>query len=277
MKRILSVLYVTLLLACQPQEPTKKLPDVTVLDRSLLSGPDVEVALIKNFPLAFYKIYQIDGLGAFYLDSRSDIIKDELRKGKPWEANIAELMQKYTRENSTAIDIGAHIGTHTLSLAKFVGEKGSVVAFEPQLKLFSELVMNMNLNGCNNVTAYRCALGDMEKRIEMSPAYPGNEGGTGIGFGGDHAKMVLLDAFELDNVSFIKMDVENFEYEVLLGAEKTILKNKPVMIIEIMGNIYQPIPNRNEKVAKTLQWLEDRGYKLEYIDGSWSDWIAIPL
>lgn len=267
------------LIACKPSEPPKKIPEViAVFDKNLqgLSGPSEEMALIKTFPLALYKIYAVPGLGEFYIDSRADIIKDELRKGNPWESNIAELMQKHIKPGTTAIDIGSHIGTHTLSMSKFVGDKGSVIAFEPQKKLFAELVMNMNLNSCENVTAYRCALGNEKKTIEMNTAYPGNEGGTGIGSGGDSVEMIPLDLLELENVSFIKMDVENVEYEVLQGAEKTLLKNRPVMIIEIMGNIYQPIPDRNQKVWKTLKWLEDRGYQLQYIDGSWSDWLAIP-
>lgn len=258
MKKILSLLCLAFLLACQPQEPVKRPPEV------------------DNFPLALYKIYHVDGLGDFYIDSRIDIIKDELRRGHPWEPNIAELMKKHIKPGTTAVDIGAHIGTHTLSMSKFVGD-GNVVAFEPQLKLYSELVMNMKLNGCGNVTSHRCALGDTEKEIEMSPAYPGNEGGTAIGSGGDAVKMIPLDAFQLNNVSFIKMDVENFEYEVLLGAEKTIVKNRPVMIIEIMGNIYNPVPDRNERGWKTIHWLEERGYKLDFIEGSWSDWLAIPV
>ena len=158
-----------------------------------------------------------------------------------------------------------------------MGNEGRVIAFEPQIKLYSELVMNMLLNKCQNVIAYRCALGDMIKSIEMSPSVAGNEGGTPIGRGGDIAEMITLDSLNLDNVSFIKIDVENFEYEVLFGAEQTIRRNRPYMIIEIMGNVYSPIPNREELVQKTIRMVEQMGYSLKYIDGSWSDWLATPL
>lgn len=266
--------------ACQNSDGKKGgMKDITTFHGSLdsVAGPKEEVSLINNFPKALYRIYTIDGLGSFYVDSRIDIIKNQLRSGQIWENEIVDLLKKHVKPGSTAIDIGSHVGTHTLSMSKLIGKDGQVVAFEPQIKLYSELVMNMALNGCRNVTAYRCALGDISKDIEMSPSVADNEGGTGIGQGGDCAKMITLDSLNLDNVSFIKIDVENFEYEVLKGAEQTIRKSHPVMIIEIMGNTYNPIPNRAELVHRVLHQVEQMGYTLKYIEGSWSDWLAIPV
>lgn len=274
---ILGVLSIT---SCKNSEKNKQeVGKITVFQGSLDSvvGPKDEVALLNQFPQILYKIYPINGLGSFYIDSRVDIIKNELRAGHTWEGDFIKLMKQYVKPGTTAIDIGAHIGTHTLSMSNFVGNKGRVIAFEPQIKLYSELVMNMLLNKCQNVTAYRCALGDTFESIEMSPAVAGNEGGTRIGKGGDTAEMITLDSLNLDNVSFIKIDVENFEYEVLIGAEQTIRRNRPYIILEIMGNVYNPIPNREELVQKTLRMVEQLGYSLKFIEGSWSDWIATPL
>jgi FkbM family methyltransferase len=232
---VIAALGILSLTACENPETNKPKQEdrtITIFHGSVdsITGPEEEVTLLKTFPRALYKIYAINGLGSFYIDSRDDIIKNELRTGRPWESDFINLMKQYVRPGTTAIDIGAHIGTHTLSLSHFVGDKGCVVAFEPQMKLYSELVMNMILNKRDNVIAYRCALGDMFKDIEMNPSVAGNEGGTLIGKGGDTAKMITLDSLNLDNVSFIKLDVENFEYEVLSGAEQTIRRNHPYMI-----------------------------------------------
>lgn len=266
--------------ACSNPKENKSIHEkITVFQGTLdaTTGNVDELTLIKNFPKALYKIVTIPDSGSFYVDSLSDIIKNELRLGHVWEGNIVKLMKNHVKPGSTAIDIGAHIGTHTIAMSKFVGNEGQVIAFEPQLKLYSELVMNALLNNCQNITAYRCAVGDSFTSIEMNPSYAGNEGGTAIGKGGDTAEMITLDSLNLNNVSFIKIDVENFEYEVLAGAEQTIRKNHPFMIIEIMGNIYNPIPNRAELVHKTLKKIESLGYSLNYIEGSWSDWLATPL
>ncbi|WP_059359751.1 FkbM family methyltransferase [Parachlamydia acanthamoebae] len=283
MKILHSILFTLLALGssgCKNLEENKdEKHKFTIFQNNLDSvvGPEDEVALLKAFPKALYKIYTIDNLGSFYIDSRVDLIKNQLAAGRAWEDNFIPLLEQYITPGTTVVDIGAHIGTHTLSMSKSVGSKGRVVAFEPQIKLYSELVMNMVLNKCQNVTIYRCALGDTFKSIEMNPSVAGNEGGTSIGSGGDSAEMITLDSLHLDNVSFIKMDVENFEYEVLLGAKETILRNRPYIILEIMGNVYNPIANRGELVQQTIAAIEQLGYSLKYIDGSWSDWLATPL
>lgn len=252
---------------------------ITTFEGSIesLAGDQQEIALIQAFPKPFYKIYSIANVGSFYVDNRVDIIKNQLRMGQIWENPIVDAMRKFIRPGSTVIDVGAHVGTHSLMMSKFTGDKGQVIAFEPQIKLFSELVMNLDLNQCKNVKAYRCAVGEESRLIEMNPPVIDNEGGTKIGKGGDKAQLITLDSLNLKNVSLIKIDVENYEYEVLLGAAKTIAENRPAIIIEIMGNVYQPIPNREELVYKTLHAIEKMGYSVKYIEGSWSDWLAIPL
>jgi hypothetical protein len=44
-----------------------------------------------------------------------------------------------------------------------------------------------------------------------------------------------LDGLNLDNVAFIKIDVEGYEYPVVMGAAATIKKFKPVVIVESKG------------------------------------------
>lgn len=241
-----------------------------------LTGPNSEIEFLKNFPKVLYKTYEVPGLGSFYLDSRADMIKDRLRSGIGWEGFFQSIMASHIKAGTTVIDIGAHIGTQTVAMAKLTGPKGRVISFEPQMKMYAELVMNSLLNDCTNVVAYRCALGAQEQTIEMNPSMAGNEGATAIGQGGDEAQMISLDSLHLDNVSFIKLDVENYEYEVLLGALDTIRRNRPYIILEVMGNTYRPIDGRNELVHRTLNLLKEEGYKLLYIEGSWSDWLAIP-
>lgn len=261
---------------CQNSSSPQK--SMTVFNQSLdgLQGAQDEVNEIKNFQQDDYKIYKVRGVGSFYVDNREDLIKRGLRQGNMWEPEFVAIMKKQIQPGTTAVDVGAHVGSHTLSMSKFVGEQGKVISFEPLKKLYTELVHNVTLNDRHNVTAYRCALGSTFQEIEMNPALPDNEGATAIGQGGDPAPMITLDSLNLENVSFIKIDVENYEYEVLKGAEKTIRKYHPYMIIEIMGNSYVPVANRSESVDKTVKLIEDMGYDVKFIEGSWSDWLATP-
>lgn len=243
-------------------------------DSGLLEGPENEINFINAFPLESYDLVNIPLSGYFYLDRNPDCIKDVLRRGIAWEITTMNLIKKYASPNSTVVDIGAHIGTHTLTMSRCVGNNGRVYAFEPQMKVYRELVMNMQENDCKNISAYRCAMGDTEKMIEMRSAFPENEGATGIGSGGDYAFMLPLDDFDLNKVSFIKIDVENTEDEVLEGARQTIMRNRPVMLVEIMGNIVYSPANREQCVLRTIKKLENMGYKVSHFECN--DYLAIP-
>ena len=68
-------------------------------------------------------------------------------------------------------------------------------------------------------------------------------------------KLNKLDKFELENVSLIKIDVEGFELQVILGALSTIKRCKPIIIVEIS--------NQNTS-KKLIQILKKIGYNIHY-------------
>ena len=212
-------------------------------------------------------------VGKFYLDDEDDHIKDVLRKGIPWEGQVRELIDLHAWPGTVAIDIGAHIGAHTLSMAK---RAEKVYAFEPQPKLFRELVANVALNEIKNVEPYCCAVGDTFGEIELSPLTAGNEGATPLrGGSGTLVPLLPLDALCLKNVSLIKIDVEGMEDRVLVGAKKTLLENHPVVVIEIMGG-YMPEtapPAVQEKIYQTIQILKDLHFRIYRI--SIHDYLAL--
>ena len=249
------------------------LPDVTFFDGKTyeLGGKSgKEINQIQFFPYEKYQIYEVPNLGCFYIDYLHDTIKRTLSKGHIWEPQIVALIKKHTRKGSIAIDLGSHIGTHLISMSKAVGEDGLVIGFEPQMKIFSELTQNIQLNQCHNVIAYRCAVGRDFGQVQMKIPYTSNEGGSSIGHGGDFAPLIPLDSLNLKNISLIKIDVECYEDEVLAGAEQTIRKNNPFIIIELADGNKQ----LEEKRDANIKTLENMGYTLTKLWG-W-DWIAVP-
>ena len=96
----------------------------------------------------------------------------------------------------------------------------------------------------------------------MNPATPGNEGGTGVGSGGDQAELRSLDSFGFERVSLLKIDVERFESEVLDGAVDTIRRNRPAILIEIMGGEDYETASAEilERIHVTWRKLETLGY-----------------
>lgn len=232
---------------------------------------------LRSFPFQDYKAYYVpDSKMMFYIDEIDDAIKNWVRKSVLWERHIHDILLKYARPGSTVIDAGAHIGTHTLTLSHAVGAGGLVFAFEPQKKIYRELYYNLKLNQINNVVPLRFALGARAAIIEMNPAVSGNEGGTGIGNGGDIAELRTIDSFGFSNVSAIKIDVEGFEDQVLDGAKETVLKWRPVIIIEIMGgnNLDTAPPMVKARIKHTISKLEGLGYTIKQV--GFHDYLAVP-
>ncbi len=217
---------------------------------------------VDKFPFENYSIYRVEGRDIYYVDQVPDHIKDFVRRGILWELDVWIQLSRYTRPGTIAIDIGSHIGMHALHMSRFVGSQGAVYAFEPQIKLFSELLINMNLNSVTNIHCFRKALGGSHGFVEMNPYCPTNEGGVGIGSGGDPVEQITLDSLNLNNISFMKIDVEGNEEEVIAGARETILRNKPVMVVEIMGGIFYETatPAQKEEIHRRAEKIKELGY-----------------
>ena len=252
----------------------KNTPTLTIFEskeNQLKASPE-ELEFFKQFPLEKYPIHHVPFLGSFFLDQRTDCIKDVLRRGLIWEPKTKALIKKYAKPDSIAIDIGAHIGTHTITLSQCAGH---VYAFEPQKKLYSELMMNLKLNHCSNITAYRAVLGNSSKTVQMNKATFENEGATEIGSGGDTVPMISLDDLLLEPVSFIKIDVESTEKAVLEGARHTILRNRPVILIEILENLQNGSENKEDHLNQIIELLIELKYIIKPFTGC--DYLAIPI
>ncbi len=258
-------------------QETMRLPTEFPLHNILGKNREKMIEQIQTFPTHSYQLFYVPKNGYYYLDTVDDYIKNLLKQGKTWEGHIQKLIHQHTKPGSTVLDIGAHIGTHTLTLSEAVGPTGQVIAFEPQPKIFRELFMNMAINQLNNISFYWAGVGNKEGTIQLAPLHPTNEGGTPLISGtGETVPLLTIDSLNLTNVSLIKIDVEGMENLVLDGATHTILTNHPVIIIEIMGGhdfATAPSPIRHQ-ILNTLDKIEHLGYTTTQLWGH--DWLALP-
>ena len=226
----------------KPKYPKPQLvnayPTPYSLDSIICEQNSEILQFIQNFPYSEYQICFANP-SRFYMDiNTTDYIKNSLKKGYVWEPHINQLIFQYALPGSTALDIGAHIGTHTFILSQAVGNTGTVFAFEPQPKIFRELFLNMALNELSNIWFYYGGVGDKMGQIELSPLVQGNEAGTGLWGGtGKFVPLITIDSLKLEKclASATKIDVEGQENAVLDGAKETMLRERPVILIEIMG------------------------------------------
>ena len=139
-------------------------------------------------------------------------------------------------EGGLAIEAGANIGAHTVALARAVGPRGAVIAFEPQRVLYQMLCANLALNEIRNVHAINAGVGAERGRARVPAidyAAEGNFGGVTLGAErGEIVPVETLDASPLRRLDLLKVDVEGMELEVLTGAAKTIAQHKPTLYVE---------------------------------------------
>jgi FkbM family methyltransferase len=232
------------------------------LEAELFSEDPELMTYLYAFPYEEYEVFQVLGVGTFLIDDNPAPAKETIRKGLPWEPHLIEEFSRYVTRGSTVLDIGAHIGTLVVPLAKMVGPEGRVYAFEPQKKVFRELCYNLRVNGITNVSPLRVAASSRPGVIELEPVRAG-DGGVGVGKGGEFVGARTIDSFDLSNVSLIKIDVEGHEVDVLKGAVETVKSNHPVILIEI---------RREENFRAASQILKGLGYVLRKSEGD--DFVA---
>jgi FkbM family methyltransferase len=242
--------------------------------RLLFDGKETD-AYLKAFPQGKYRVSKVMGVGRFYIDSNPALVKRHLAAGIPWEPHVLEQFSRHVVPGSTALDIGAHIGSLTVPLARAVGKQGMVYAFEPQKRIYRELVHNLKLNHIDNVKPLRFAVGARNEVIEMNPTAV-FDGRTKVGKGGDRAELRTVDSFGFCNVSLIKIDVEGFEVEVLKGAERTIRTWHPVLVLEIeLAHLYHQLPPREKaRVDEAKRLLGRYGYEYRQIKKDMHDFVA---
>ncbi|MBI1776504.1 MAG: FkbM family methyltransferase [Proteobacteria bacterium] len=179
--------------------------------------------------------------------------------GEYCEARV-ETLRQLLQQGDVVVDVGAYIGNTTLFYARAVGEKGAVVAFEPQRVIFQTLCANLALNSMTNVYAVHAAVGDERGQAVvplLKPELENNFAALGLEDSkwdqGDSVPVTTIDNLELRNCRFISVDVEGMELAVLKGAEATIATCAPILFVA---------NHRKDKSAALITHLLDRGYQL---------------
>ena len=155
-----------------------------------------------------------------------------LKRAEFYEKDLLEFASKLKLDKNKAIvDVGANIGNHTMFFSLFC-PYSKIFSFEPYDKVRKVLENNIRMNKLKNIDVFPYAVGDKEGMCDLDKSPGGWDGRTSV-IGGNSIKMVTLDDILKDEpVSLIKMDVEGYEYNVLLGAENILKTQHPYLFIE---------------------------------------------
>lgn len=162
-----------------------------------------------------------------------------------------EAAMRFVPTRRVAIDVGAHVGLWTYWIARNFQR---VHAFEPSAVHRQCWMKNMVDSG-ENTTLYPMALGDREGRVNLHTG-PSSSGDTHVVLA-DEGDVVMqtLDSFNFTNVDFLKVDVEGFEYHVLKGAEETLTRERPIVVVEQKGHEHKYFGAPPQQALAYLQTL----------------------
>jgi FkbM family methyltransferase len=157
----------------------------------------------------------------------------------------------YCKQRSAAVDCGAHVGLMSYWMAR---DFDTVDAFEPVAAHRECFVANLGpaaLPEVGSVRLHGCALGDHADMIKITTA-PTSSGDSRVDGAGD-IPMRTLDSFDIQVCDFAKWDNEGYELFAIRGAEQTIKRCRPVIMVEQKGHGVQFHGFRKEEAAELLE------------------------
>jgi FkbM family methyltransferase len=162
-----------------------------------------------------------------------------------YEGHDYSKLKPYLGQRRTAIDIGAHVGYWSRRL---VHDFEYVYAFEAEPEHAQCLRANVTEP---NITITEVALSSEPGTVNFSKSIH-NSGMSHVSETGTAIECEPLDRWKIRDVDLIKIDVEGHELSVLQGAEHTILRNRPVLFMEILNST--PYDTRKGILDLMIQW-----------------------
>ena len=168
---------------------------------------------------------------------------------------LADIKKRIKYGDSTVVDAGAHIGTHSVFFGLICGSR--VYSFEPSEDAHSQLKENIALNQLkDNVKLFNCGVG---ARLGHGKLYIPDKNNPGMGQIIPNAQGEIeintLDQILLSKTSkidLIKVDVEGAELDVLKGARSILTRDHPLIYVEIIDD---------KQLNKIELYLSKFGYK----------------
>lgn len=159
------------------------------------------------------------------------------RAGKVYEPYETQCHKMFLRKGDTCIDVGANLGYYSFLYAKYVGNTGKVISFEPELENFSLLQRGILANNFANISAYQAAVGAKQETLTLYKSKDNlGDHRTWETSGREKVQIacVSLDKFlqDLPKVDFLKVDTQGYEILVLMGAQQ-LIKRSPNLILAL--------------------------------------------
>ncbi|HVX09717.1 MAG TPA: FkbM family methyltransferase [Pirellulales bacterium] len=206
----------------------------------------------------------------------------ELLSGHVPERRTADLFGKLLRPGDTYVDVGAHVGFHTLVARRHLGHQGRVIAVEPQPYNCNKIDANWRVNGFSNIIVCVAAAGERNDMVELNSQATSDRSRLSLCLPGVNDQPLcfrvplvrldsLLEQLKCDRIRLLKIDVEGYELEVIRGLGAWVEKIDHV-IAEVLD-----WESPSARTTDLLALLANLGFELKNIEGaSWNAGENLP-
>jgi FkbM family methyltransferase len=211
----------------------------------------------RTFGVSTVKVFEIDGREFRY--DTADARRNRVLAEASGDGSLADSLTALLGPGDSYIDAGANGGGYVLFAAGLVGPSGRLLAIEPQTHLADNIRRSLEANRIPG-TVHCVALSDREGQADLYVPR-GKSGSASLNHSeGEQrrVKMVTLDSLvteDLPGRTVMKIDVEGNEFALLRGAEATLARVRPTLVME-----HNPTLVPAAAAAEMYGWLEERGY-----------------
>ncbi len=249
--------------------------NVKIVENDIIKVTLNDGTILMNYPAPQQADIQFTDRYKYGIKSKLDKIIDVGKYAFVYEiiselfVNRIHFTQFDINPGDIVIDAGANIGGFAIQAAKKAGEKGKVIAIEPDEKNMEVLKMNVEANGLTNVVFVKKGLwshsGDLELMINN------RQGEHSFIINDDFSKYDniikidvevetldnIMEELKIDKVDFVKMDIEGAEIEALKKADKLLNQDKIKWVLEAAHTV-----DGEMTYGKLLPIFKKHNYKL---------------
>lgn len=150
-------------------------------------------------------------------------INPPIKRKATYQLNKYRAALAYVRQRRHAVDVGANVGLWSRIMEL---DFDQVTAIEPIADHRACFAKNVG-----KVRLLPVAVGAQAGRVNIAVPLA-HVASAHVADVGEAVDVVTIDSLELERVDFLKIDIEGFEFDALVGGERTIRRDRPVTIVE---------------------------------------------
>lgn len=204
--------------------------------------------------------------------------------GPNYERKESKFIRRHLKPGMIFFDVGSNVGYYTLLAAPIVGQDGKVHAFEPVSEQHADLRANVERNQLQNVVPERLIITDRAGTMEINLGAEDNAGTASVDLvyredrPTERVDCTTLDAYlherGVTRLDVLKIDVEGHEPFVLRGMTETLRKLRPLLLIEVRGDMLEEVGSSREALFEQI--AAHGYYPYALTRGGWPRPMRIP-